>query len=74
MKNYEYNVCFTEPNGRIFFDMSSMEAEDLTDAFQKLLVRKQIVLKDLKGFETVSISIKRNSTEVVLERMKQPLE
>lgn len=74
MRNYEYDVSFTEPNGRIFFDMSSMEAEDLADAFQKLLVKKQVVLKDLKGFETVSISIKRNSTEVVLERMKQPLE
>jgi hypothetical protein len=74
MKNYEYNVCFTEPNGRIFFDMSSMEAENLTDAFKKLIERKQVALKDLKSFETVSISIKRNSTEVVLERMKQPLE
>jgi len=74
MKTYEYDVCFTEPNGRIFFDMSSMEAEDLTDAFKKLIERKQVVLKDLKSFETVSISIKRNSTEVVLERMKQPLE
>ena len=74
MKNYEYNVCFTEPNGRIFFDMSSMEAENLTDAFKKLIEKKQVVLKDLKSFETVSISIKRNSTEVVLERMKQPLE
>ena len=73
MKKYEFCVETISTEGQILFDMSDIHANDLAHAFEQLLKTRRTYLNSITDSE-ISISIRRDATDLVIERMKQPLE
>ena len=73
MKKYEFCVETIGANGQISFDMSEIDATDLVHAFQQLIEARRTYLNSITDSQ-VSISVIRDATDLVIEKMKQPLE
>jgi ribosomal protein L9 len=74
MKKYDYEVCIRQPSGFFQAEIGSVKTKDLIEAIHELLIKKEWLFKNSIGHETITIIMKRDVTETVLEKMKQPLE